>query len=33
MIWNEDIECMDRERLTKLQNERLSVMVERLNLS
>jgi phenylacetate-CoA ligase len=30
MIWNEFIECMDRERLTKLQNERLSVMVQRL---
>ena len=30
MIWNEYIECMDRERLVKLQNERLSVMVERL---
>ena len=30
MIWNEFIECMDRERLTKLQSDRLSVMVERL---
>ena len=30
MIWNEDIECMDREQLTKLQSERLSAMVERL---
>ena len=30
MIWNEYIECMDRERLAKLQSERLSVMVERL---
>jgi len=30
MIWNEFIECMDRERLTRLQNERLSVMVQRL---
>ena len=30
MIWNEHIECMDRGRLVKLQNERLSAMVERL---
>jgi len=30
MIWNEFIECMDRERLAKLQSERLSAMVERL---
>jgi phenylacetate-CoA ligase len=30
MKWNEYIECMDREQLTKLQNERLSAMVERL---
>lgn len=30
MIWNEFIECMDRERLVKLQNERLSSMVERV---
>jgi phenylacetate-CoA ligase len=30
MIWNEFIECMDRERLTKLQGERLHAMVERL---
>ena len=30
MIWNEYIECMDRERLLKLQSERLSAMVERL---
>jgi len=30
MIWNEFIECMDRERLTKLQGDRLSAMVERL---
>ena len=30
MIWNEFIECMERERLTKLQGDRLSVMVERL---
>ena len=30
MIWNEYIECMDREQLTKLQSERLSTMVERL---
>ena len=30
MIWNEYIECMDRERLIKLQSERLSTMVERL---
>lgn len=30
MIWNEYIECMDRERLTKLQSERLSAMIERL---
>jgi phenylacetate-CoA ligase len=30
MIWNEFIECMDRERLLKLQSERLSTMVQRL---
>jgi phenylacetate-CoA ligase len=30
MIWNEFIECMDRERLVKLQSERLSAMIERL---
>jgi len=30
MIWNEFIECMDRERLKKLQGERLYAMVERL---
>jgi phenylacetate-CoA ligase len=30
MIWNEFIECMDRERLTNLQSDRLSKMVERL---
>jgi phenylacetate-CoA ligase len=30
MIWNEFIECMDRERLSKLQGERLHTMVERL---
>ncbi len=30
MIWNEYIECMDRERLVKLQNERLSAMIERI---
>jgi phenylacetate-CoA ligase len=30
MIWNEFIECMDRERLHKLQSERLSAMVQRL---
>jgi phenylacetate-CoA ligase len=30
MIWNEFIECMDRERLIKLQSDRLSAMVERL---
>jgi phenylacetate-CoA ligase len=30
MIWNEFIECMDRERLKKLQGERLHAMVERL---
>ena len=30
MIWNEFIECMDRERLTKLQGDRLSAMIERL---
>jgi phenylacetate-CoA ligase len=30
MIWNEYIECMDREKLTKLQGERLSKMVERI---
>jgi phenylacetate-CoA ligase len=30
MIWNEFIECMDRERLRKLQSERLSAMVQRL---
>lgn len=30
MIWNEFIECMDRERLVKLQGERLASMIERL---
>ena len=30
MIWNEFVECMDRERLAKLQSERLAAMVERL---
>jgi phenylacetate-CoA ligase len=30
MIWNDYIECMDRERLVKLQGERLSAMIERL---
>ena len=30
MIWNKFIECMDREKLTKLQGERLHAMVERL---
>ena len=33
MIWNEFIECMDRERLAKLQSERLAAMVERLYYS
>lgn len=30
MIWNEYIECMDREKLVKLQSERLSAMIERI---
>ncbi|MGD0589194.1 MAG: phenylacetate--CoA ligase [Bacteroidota bacterium] len=30
MKWDEDIECMDREQLTKLQSERLSALVERI---
>jgi phenylacetate-CoA ligase len=30
MIWNEPQECMDREKLMKLQNERLTAMIERL---
>lgn len=30
MIWNEYIECMDREQLVKLQGERLSSMIQRL---
>ncbi|MGD0339485.1 MAG: phenylacetate--CoA ligase [Bacteroidota bacterium] len=30
MIWNEFIECMERERLVKLQNKRLSAMIERV---
>ncbi len=30
MIWNEYVECMDRERLEKLQSERLSAMVKKL---
>jgi phenylacetate-CoA ligase len=30
MIWNEFIECTDRERMAKLQSERLHAMVERL---
>lgn len=29
MIWNEYIECMDREQLVKLQNERLSAVIIR----
>lgn len=33
MIWNEFIECMDRERLAKLQSERLTAMIERLYYS
>jgi phenylacetate-CoA ligase len=30
MIWNEFIECMERDRLVKLQSERLSNMIQRL---
>lgn len=30
MIWNEYIECMDREKLSKLQSERLVRMIERI---
>jgi len=30
MIWNEYIECMDREKLGKLQSDRLHAMIERL---
>jgi phenylacetate-CoA ligase len=30
MIWNEHIECMEREKLQKLQSERLAAMVERI---
>jgi phenylacetate-CoA ligase len=30
MIWNEYIECMDREKLVKLQNDRLFAMIERI---
>lgn len=30
MIWNEFIECMNRERLAKLQGERLALMIQRL---
>jgi phenylacetate-CoA ligase len=30
MIWNEHIECMDREKLVNLQGKRLSSMVEKL---
>jgi phenylacetate-CoA ligase len=30
MIWNEHIECMDREKLMQLQNERLRNMIERI---
>lgn len=30
MIWNEFVECMDREQLIKLQSERLSSMIERV---
>lgn len=30
MIWNEFVECMDRERLEKLQSERLSAMIKKL---
>jgi phenylacetate-CoA ligase len=30
MIWNEHIECMDREAMQKLQNERLQKMIDRI---
>jgi phenylacetate-CoA ligase len=30
LIWNEHIECMDREKLHLLQSERLSKMIERI---
>jgi phenylacetate-CoA ligase len=30
IFWNEPVECMSRDRLEKLQSERLSAMVERL---
>jgi phenylacetate-CoA ligase len=30
MIWNEHIECMDREQIEKLQSQRLCEMVERV---
>ncbi len=30
MIWNEHFECMDREKLVQLQNERLKKMVDRI---
>jgi len=30
MIWNEPVECMDREEMRKLQGERLKEMVERV---
>ena len=30
MIWNEYIECMDREQLTNLQSERLSAMIQKI---
>ncbi len=30
MIWNDYIECMEREKLVKLQGERLSAMIHRL---
>ncbi len=30
MIWNDYIECMEREKLVKLQGERLSAMIQRL---
>ncbi len=30
MIWNGYIECMEREKLVKLQSERLSAMIQRL---
>jgi phenylacetate-CoA ligase len=30
MIWNQPIECMDRQQLTELQGKRLAEMIQRI---